>query len=86
MLTYDPDQKRYRGWWFSSNGQPGEYTGEWDEASQTMTMTVPGTAPATLVLKNHFVDDDHTKWSFVAKDGAGKTVLHFNVRVKTSKK
>ena len=89
MLTYEPEQKRYRGWWFSSTSQPGEYTGEWDEASQTMTMTAVRTEPATLVLTYHFEDNNHTKWNFLMKDGAGRTLMHTegtNVRVKDSKK
>lgn len=40
MLTYDPEQKRYRGWWFSSTGPTGEYADEWDEDSQTIFLSL----------------------------------------------
>ncbi len=88
ILTYDPEQKRYRGWWFSSTGPTGEYAGEWDEASQTMTMTGVRVEPATISLTHHFEDDDHAKWKLEIKDGSGKTAVHMQgttIRVKESK-
>jgi hypothetical protein len=39
LITYDLNQKAYRQWLFDSAGQAIEFTGKWNETTQTMTWT-----------------------------------------------
>jgi hypothetical protein len=88
VLTYDPQRKCYRGWYFSSAGQTAETTGKWDGDSKTMTWTSVGEAAFTTTVVNRFVDDDHANWDVTVKDGTDTTLFRMegtSVRVKGPK-
>lgn len=76
LMTYDPDQKEYRQWYFAKgNVVPHTYRGKWDAATETFTFT--GTVGDGIQSsgQQHFVNKDTFTWTLVAKDRAGKVVL-----------
>lgn len=38
-MTYDPQMKAYRGWWFNSEGHTSKWTGEWDDKTETISFS-----------------------------------------------
>lgn len=78
LMTYDPQLKKYRQWYFSSRWPQAEGTGTWEEASQTMTWDCEGGAGTTTPIKTSmvwkFASSDKTDFHAVVKDKQGKVL------------
>lgn len=73
MMSYDPDQQRYRFWRFVSNGNVSESSGTWD--AKTKTMTSVGTDhDLTATTTASFAKDGVEDWKIVVKDASGNEV------------
>jgi hypothetical protein len=76
LMTYDPQRKEYRQWYFDKdNLVPQVYRGKWDEATQTFTFTGTLADGIRSTSQQKFVDKDTFTWTLVAKDRTGKVVL-----------
>ena len=76
LMTYDPQRKEYRQWYFDKdNLAPQAYRGKWDEATQTFTFTGTLADGIRSTSQQKFVDKDTFTWTLVAKDQTGKVVL-----------
>jgi hypothetical protein len=76
LTTFDPEIKKYRSWWFSSEGHHNKATGDWDEA--TATMSFKADLDDKLVARSsvRFINKDRHVWQVEIKDGDGK--LYFD--------
>ena len=74
MYTYDSNEKNYRYWFFMSSGFFTDFTGTWDESSQTFTFTdwLPRRGGATITQR--FLDKNTFVFSMTTKDAGGKVV------------
>jgi hypothetical protein len=75
MNTYDPVQKKFRIWQFTPGGFCKEFTGQWNEATSTLTVTTDFGKGITCKAAFHFIDKDHREYHVAAKDGDGKVYL-----------
>ena len=76
LMTYDPQRKEYRQWYFDKdNLAPQAYRGKWDEATQTFTFTGTLADGIRSTSQQRFVDKDTFTWTLLAKDQTGKVVL-----------
>lgn len=75
LLTYDPNRRAVRNWWFSSSGQTGVSTGSLDEATSTFTLKVDDVAPGSCTITDRLIDDDHREVKVIFKDGDGKVIF-----------
>ena len=76
LMTYDPQQKEYRQWYYAKDTPVAQvYRGQWDEETQTFTFRGTLADGVRSTSQQRFVDKDTFKWSLVAKDRAGKVVL-----------
>ncbi len=80
MNTYDPSQKKYRIWKYTAGGPPTEYSGQWDEPSQTLTIE-ENTGGIVLKATFHLIDADHREYHVIARDGEGKVYLDIDGKV-----
>lgn len=71
IQTFDPQQQAYRQWLFHWEGFVTESSGQWDETTDTLTLTDEGQG-ITGVSTIHFLDDETAEWSVVYKDQQGK--------------
>jgi hypothetical protein len=77
MLTYDPNKKTYRWWFFHSKSQACmESTGTWDESSQTLTLMDRPAGGGAAVTTFQFRDESTLDFSMVVKDAGRKVVFH----------
>lgn len=74
LLTYDPQQRIVRYWWFNSAGGSGALTGHWDEDAQTLTLKSADDETPSVTVTHHFPDADHNQWTYVARDKQGNIV------------
>jgi hypothetical protein len=72
MNTYDPAEQKYRIWRFVPGGSSEELTGQWDEATTTLTITSSPGNGVTSTAAFHLIDKDHREYHVTAKDGDGK--------------
>ena len=77
LMTYDKQAQKYRMWQFRSDGSTAQATGEWDEATRTMT-SVERNDQFTTTTKAHMTQDGTEKWTIVAKDQNDKTVFQIS--------
>jgi len=87
MMTYDPEDRVYRVWSFSSTGRSGHGTGRWDEKSMTMTWDGKGRGvegPETSILIEHWLDEDTREVNNTIKDAEGKVIADIKVKVRRS--
>jgi hypothetical protein len=75
LMTYDPERKEYRQWYFSSEGTADESAGRWDEKKLTMTWSGGLSGGRTMANEVRFPDKDTQEWKLVVKDRAGKVVV-----------
>jgi hypothetical protein len=76
--TFSENEKAYKFWHFNANGYVHEWTGEWDENTQTFTWKtdLDGSEILSSVLTQVFSDDDSSEWSAIATDKQGKVYHH----------
>ncbi|MFQ5589764.1 MAG: DUF1579 family protein [Phycisphaerae bacterium] len=74
LWTYDPKAKKYRIWWFDSQGGTARGTATFCDETKTWKMKVKGRNPwgkskgkGTVT----FVDDDTIEWEWSEWDGSG---------------
>jgi hypothetical protein len=75
LATFDPGKKAYRLWYFSSQGDIVETTGQWDPKAKVMTWTNEPQPGITAISHWRFLTDDNFEWDLVAKDRSGKVYL-----------
>ncbi len=71
IRTFDAEQQACRQWMFHPGSCGVESRGQWDEATNTLTLTDEGqriTGTATI----RFSDKDTIQWSFISRDRRGK--------------
>jgi hypothetical protein len=76
LVTYDPQQKAYRSWWFNSEGHTSKSTGQWDAASQTILFKEDLGKGLTSRASVRFIDKDRHDWIVIIKDSDGKLYFH----------
>jgi hypothetical protein len=81
MNTYDPVKKEYRIRRFASGGLCDELTGQWDEATSTLTVTGDLGRGIALTAAFHLTDSDHREYHVVAKDDDGKVYVDIQAKV-----
>jgi hypothetical protein len=72
LMTFDPEKKSFRKWYFSPDGYVAEASGQWDEKTSTLTWTNDLGDGSTGVSSWRFADKDTTVWTRVIKDKKGK--------------
>ena len=75
IRTFDAEQQAYRQWMFHPGSCGVESRGQWDDATNTLTLTDEGqriTSTATL----RFADKDTIQWSHISRDRQGKVYLN----------
>lgn len=77
LMTYDPDAKAYREWYFDAAGTMprGSVKGTWDAKSRTITWNGTDENGNKTVTTHTIVDKDHNYWTMVVKNPDGKVVL-----------
>jgi hypothetical protein len=75
MSTYDPIKRTYRIWRFSPGGLGEELTGQWDEATATLTIPTDLGNKINSATTFHLIDKDHHDFHTLAKDSDGKVYL-----------
>jgi hypothetical protein len=85
MNSYDPVQKQYRIWKFVPGGSCEDLTGQWDEATTTLTITNNLGDGITVKAAFHVIDRDHREYDVVAKDGDGKIYMDIHGSVSRRK-
>jgi hypothetical protein len=83
--TYDPAQKAYRLWYFSSQGDIVETSGKWDAKTNTMTWTNNPQPGITAIARWRFPTADTFEWDLVAKDRSGKVYLDMEGKLRRRK-
>jgi hypothetical protein len=71
MMTYDSARKEYRQWLFATGGFSLHSTGQWDEATETLSCTGDA-GNVTMRTRIRFIDKDHVEFRMTAKDSDGK--------------
>jgi uncharacterized protein (TIGR03067 family) len=74
LLTYDPQAKVFRSWFFDDQGGHNEMTGKWDEAAQTLNWTAENNG-FPIAAATHFVDSDNIDWKLTIMNPDGKIML-----------
>jgi hypothetical protein len=72
MMTYDSVRKEYRVWLFASGGFSIHWSGQWDEATSTLSFTGDAGSGVTSKGTTHFIDKDHYEFRLIARDSDGK--------------
>jgi hypothetical protein len=76
LVTYDPDRKAYRSWWYNSEGRTTKAEGQWDDASATLTYRSDLGDGITARSSAHFLDNDRHEWEVVVTGADGKLYFH----------
>ena len=79
LFGFDPQNKVYRGWWFSSDGNRNTPTGSWDEQSQTMSFVTDLDDGIKIRSSGRFADPNQEVWEFKATDAVGKVYLDMEI-------
>lgn len=72
MMTYDSARKEYRIWLFHVGGFSNHWSGQWDEATSTLSFTGDDGSGITSKSTTHFIDEDHYEFRLIATDRDGK--------------
>lgn len=71
LMLFDPQQKQYRAWWFSSAaevmGQPNNSTGQWDEAAKAFTWKLTDANGITSSAQHRF-EDEKLNWTVLVEN------------------
>ena len=76
LMTFDPVMKKYRGWWFNSEGHRNKSIGNWDAKTETISFRADLEDGLVSQSSVKFIDEDRHVWKVVVKDGDGK--LYFD--------
>lgn len=87
LTMFDPQQKQYRAWWFSSTGQFNNSTGAWDDAAKAFTWKSNEPVGFTSTAQHRFVGEK-LNWT-VLVENSEKIAMYraegTSVRVKDAK-
>ena len=75
VCTYDTQIKAFRGWYLDDQGNKSEFTGQWDEAAQTLNWTSGDKDGVRTTSSTRFVGPDNIEWQLTTKDPEGKVML-----------
>jgi hypothetical protein len=77
LMSYDPQAKAYRAWYFDASGTmpAGLSKGEWDAKTKTLKWTDRDEAGDKTVGWHKIIDKDHTEWAMSVTNPDGKVVL-----------
>jgi hypothetical protein len=75
IRTFDTEQRAYRQWMFHPGSCGVESKGQWDDATNTLTLTDEGQR-ITSVATIWFSDKDTMQWSHISRDRQGKVYLN----------
>jgi len=77
LVNYDSVENVYRLWYsdYAGSMPSGRLLGDWDEKTRTMTWRSTVGARNKVVGKHQFIDKDHSHWTRVITNPAGKVVL-----------
>jgi Protein of unknown function (DUF1579) len=76
LTTFDPQMKKYRGWWFNSEGHRNKSFGEWDGATETLSFKADLDDGLVARSSVRFIDKNRHVWKVEIKDRDGK--LYFD--------
>lgn len=85
IFTYDVAKKVYRMWYFSSSGNTSDTSGQWNEATQTLSFHTDLGNGMTDTAIIHFTDADTHEWSARVTDAAGKVYFEGSGKLKRKK-
>jgi hypothetical protein len=80
LQTYDFQNRAYRCWIHSAEGETLEFSGAWDPASNTITYKPAHAGEGNALATLKFVDADHSEWELVVKD-SGTVAVHQHVKL-----
>lgn len=84
LISFDPQGKEYRGWWFNSEGHRNTNRGQWDAATKTFSyQTEPDDGKITRSIVRLITPDQH-EWQIKVTDAAGK--VYFDSTITTTRK
>ena len=86
LLTFDPQRKAYRSWWFHSDGGKSKSAGAWDDVAHTMTFQSDPANDVMIRTEVRFIDKDNEVWTVIAKDRDDKLYLDLRVTATRHKK
>lgn len=86
LFGYDPQMKAYRSWWFSADGHTSKSTGQWDAASETLSLKADLGNGLTSRGSVRFIDKDNHVWTVIVRDEGGKLYFHGEWTVTRRKK
>ena len=75
IRTFDAEQQAYRQWMFHPGSCGVESRGQWDESTNTLTLTDEGQR-ITSISTIWFSDKDTMQWSHISRDRQGKVYLN----------
>jgi hypothetical protein len=78
LTTYSADEKAVKMWHFNANGYVHEWSGQWDDGTNVLTLKsgLDGNPTVSSVYKQTFTGNDTNSWSAIATDKAGKVYHH----------
>lgn len=79
LITFDPQMKAYRSWWFNSLGHRNTGSGSWDEAAQTLSLRSHLEEGRSMETSVRFEDRNQEEWRFLVTDAAGKVYLDMDI-------
>lgn len=77
LISYDPEAKAYRSWYFDAEGTaPNSVTkGTWDEKSRTVSYTDTDAAGNKAVSTHRIKDKNHSEWKLLVTSPTGTVLL-----------
>ena len=88
MHRYDPKEKVYQKWIFTSSGGNNLWLGSWDEQTETMTWKF-GSDSRNGTKVDRFISEDKYEGEMIIKDASGKILVNVELvltRVKPQSK
>lgn len=87
LYMFSESENVYKFWHFNASGYVHEFTGEWDESTQTFTWKsdLDGHRTVSSILKLDVSDDNSHEWSGIATDEQGKVYHHVEGTSKRNK-
>lgn len=76
LMTFDPQMKKYRSWWFNSEGNRNKAVGERNEETESMAFRAELDDGLVARSSVRFIDKDRHIWKVEVKDGNDK--LYFD--------
>jgi hypothetical protein len=87
LSTYSAAEKAVKMWHFNAAGYVHEWTGQWDDGRNTLTLKtdLDGNPTVSSIFKHTVTDKDTINWSAIATDRTGKVYHHIEATSKRRK-